>query len=84
MKKLLFLLTFFAFAFIATPNVAFSQSKSKKTVSVRSYTKKDGTRVKSHKRSPKGSKRGASLFLKSDNYNNVVFINDRKNFKPAC
>lgn len=72
MKKLLFLLTFLAFNLTMTSTEAYSQRR--KSVSVKSYSKKDGTKVRSHKRSSRGSKSRANLFLKTDKFNNVATI----------
>lgn len=55
-----------------------SKSSSSKTQSVSGYTKKDGTKVKPYKRSPKGSKKKTSSIQKTNTSDYFVILNKRE------
>jgi hypothetical protein len=59
-----------------------SKSSSTKTQTVGGYTKKDGTKVKAYKRSPKGSKKKTSSIQRTDS-NYYVQFTKRKNQSEA-
>jgi hypothetical protein len=59
-----------------------SKSSSTKTQTVSGYTKKDGTKVKAYKRSPKGSKKKTSSIQRLDN-NYYVLFTKRKDQSEA-
>jgi hypothetical protein len=50
-----------------------SKSSSTKTKTVSGYTKKDGTKVKTYKRSPEGSKKKTGSIQRANSYY-VIFI----------
>jgi hypothetical protein len=55
-----------------------SKSSSTKTETVSGYTKKDGTKVKAYKRSPKGSKKKKTSSIQRLENNYYVLFTKRK------
>ena len=85
MKALLTL--FLAMILTFSISDSFGQKKSKssksstKTQTVSGYTKKDGTKVKAYKRSPKGSKKKTSSIQRVENNYYVLFTKRKDQFE---
>jgi len=55
-----------------------TKSSSSKTQTVSGYTKKDGTKVKPYKRSPKGSKKKTSSIQRLNHLDSYVLFSKRE------
>jgi hypothetical protein len=85
-KRILFLISLLFFCFMLHSVDTFAQSNKNKTVHVKSYTKKDGTKVKSHYRSTKGSgskksnkkKKSSSIFIIPQSKKDIYLLNQEK------